>query len=133
MKVHDVKCWPVPFTDLKDGIKLAEYRLNDRNYEVGDIFLAREWDPYGVCRCEGNGLKATEDVVPPGYRPGEPHQAKNCERYTGDVWLGQICHVEDGVVSEEAGSPTLVPDGFVVLSLLAIALPLDQIAAEPAR
>ena len=45
MANHDLKCWPAPFQALYDELKTFEWRLNDRDYEVGDILLLREWDP----------------------------------------------------------------------------------------
>jgi ParB family chromosome partitioning protein len=45
MTTHNLKCWPRPFQALHDGVKTFEWRLNDRDYEVGDILHLCEWDP----------------------------------------------------------------------------------------
>jgi hypothetical protein len=45
MKRHEVKIWPENFTPLDHGEKTAEYRKDDRGYAVGDIVVAKEWDP----------------------------------------------------------------------------------------
>jgi hypothetical protein len=45
MKLHELKCWSEPFNEIVNGMKKFEYRLNDRNYEVGDILYLREWIP----------------------------------------------------------------------------------------
>ncbi len=42
---HSIKCWPEPFGEMLAGRKTAEFRLNDRNYQVGDRLLIREWCP----------------------------------------------------------------------------------------
>lgn len=42
--IHDLKCWPEFFQDVKDGTKTFELRKNDRNYQVRDILHLREWD-----------------------------------------------------------------------------------------
>lgn len=42
---HEVKCWPEFWSDLKIGKKTFECRRNDRNYQVGDELVEREWDP----------------------------------------------------------------------------------------
>jgi hypothetical protein len=42
---HDLKCWPVFFEKILTGEKRHEIRLNDRNFQVGDILQLREWDP----------------------------------------------------------------------------------------
>jgi hypothetical protein len=42
---HHLKCWPGPFTDIRTGIKTFEYRLNDRDYKVGDVLILKEWTP----------------------------------------------------------------------------------------
>lgn len=45
MAIHDLKTWPEHFRDVRAGIKTAELRLNDRNYQPGDILVLREYDP----------------------------------------------------------------------------------------
>lgn len=40
---HDLKILPKYFTDVISGKKKFELRLNDRDFQVGDIFIMREW------------------------------------------------------------------------------------------
>lgn len=42
---HHIKCWPGVFEEMRAGRKVAEYRLNDRDYKAGDTLLIREWCP----------------------------------------------------------------------------------------
>jgi sRNA-binding regulator protein Hfq len=44
-KTHDIKAWPKPFQEMREGRKTAEFRINDRNYSVGDNLHVREWSP----------------------------------------------------------------------------------------
>jgi len=44
MKKHILKTWKPYFEDTLNGIKTFEYRLNDRDYQVGDILVLREVD-----------------------------------------------------------------------------------------
>lgn len=44
-KIHTLKCWPEVFKVSKKRVKTAEYRLNDRDYQVGDVLVQQEWDP----------------------------------------------------------------------------------------
>jgi hypothetical protein len=44
MKKHTLKCWPVFFAPILTGEKPFEIRLNDRDYEVGDILRLEEWE-----------------------------------------------------------------------------------------
>lgn len=46
MKTHEVKVWPLPFAATVAGDKNWEFRVNDRNYQIGDEFLGREWEPH---------------------------------------------------------------------------------------
>lgn len=43
--IHDLKILPEHFRDVRAGIKTAELRLNDRNFQPGDVLVLREWSP----------------------------------------------------------------------------------------
>jgi hypothetical protein len=45
MATHELKTWPGPFHALRERLKRFEWRLNDRDYAVGDVLSLREWDP----------------------------------------------------------------------------------------
>jgi len=45
VKVHDLKCWPREFRHVRDGLKPFEVRLNDRNFQEGDVVILREFVP----------------------------------------------------------------------------------------
>jgi len=53
---HELKTWPGVFLDTLAGIKLFEIRVNDRDFNVGDILCLREWSPsaqeYTGASCE---------------------------------------------------------------------------------
>lgn len=53
--VHELKCWPSPFQAMLDGIKTFEFRKADRDYEVGNYLLLREWLPYSENNESGKG------------------------------------------------------------------------------
>lgn len=44
-KTHNLKIWPEYFAAVRDGLKRAELRWNDREYQAGDILDLCEWDP----------------------------------------------------------------------------------------
>jgi hypothetical protein len=41
---HELKTWHIYFQAIWDGLRLFEYRKNDRDYRVGDILWLREFD-----------------------------------------------------------------------------------------
>jgi hypothetical protein len=45
VKIHELKTWPVYFEAMRAGYKTFEYRLNDRDFQPGDILALREYTP----------------------------------------------------------------------------------------
>jgi hypothetical protein len=45
MKTHELKSWPEFFADILSGRMRFELRRNDRDYQVGDELVLREWEP----------------------------------------------------------------------------------------
>ena len=45
MRTHTLKTWPEPFAKIVEGVKRAEFRRLDREFEVGDTLLLQEFDP----------------------------------------------------------------------------------------
>lgn len=44
-QTHVLKCWPAPWEAMRVGRKTFEYRLNDRDYQVGDVLVLQEYNP----------------------------------------------------------------------------------------
>lgn len=45
MKIHELKILPQYFVDVKSGKRTFELRKNDRDFEVGDILMLKEFNP----------------------------------------------------------------------------------------
>jgi hypothetical protein len=43
MRVHELKTIPVMLEQIWTGMKTAELRKNDRDYQTGDFLWLREW------------------------------------------------------------------------------------------
>lgn len=43
MKIHDLKCEPIPFFAVFEEKKRAEFRRNDRGFAVGDHIVLKEF------------------------------------------------------------------------------------------
>lgn len=41
---HEIRCWPEYYEALLSHIKEFEVRINDRDYQVGDTLLIKEWN-----------------------------------------------------------------------------------------
>lgn len=54
---HEVKVWPEYFDAIKRGDKTFEIRRNDRDYQVGDTLILKEFDPIKR-QYTGNSIKA---------------------------------------------------------------------------
>ena len=44
IQVHELKTYPHYFEQTIKGNKSFEIRLNDRNFQIGDIVVLKEWD-----------------------------------------------------------------------------------------
>lgn len=43
---HRLKCWPYFFNAILEDRKTFEIRFNDRDFQLGDTLLLREYDPH---------------------------------------------------------------------------------------
>lgn len=62
MTVHELKTWPDYFEAVTRGAKTFEVRVNDRDFELGDFLVLREWDPHD-CDHPGGGPGYTGRVA----------------------------------------------------------------------
>ncbi len=46
MKRHELKTWLEYFELISTGQKTFEVRRNDRDFQVGDLLILREWNQY---------------------------------------------------------------------------------------
>src|SRR4051794_39155317 len=60
MATHELKSWPGQFQAMWTGLKRAEFRRDDRSYQVGDLLELREWDP---SRRQYTGFRLTARVM----------------------------------------------------------------------
>ena len=44
--IHELKCWETPFEASIERLKTAEFRLNDRGFQVNDLIILQEYCPH---------------------------------------------------------------------------------------
>jgi len=44
--IHELKTWPEYYSEVLWGNKKFEVRKNDRKFQVNDVLLVKEYDPY---------------------------------------------------------------------------------------
>ena len=71
-KDHELKTWPRIFRAIKSGLKPWEYRKNDRDFEVGDRLILKEYCPY-QSRYLGEKLQASITFMVKGPEFGIPN------------------------------------------------------------
>lgn len=74
-RIHCVKCWVGVFDDVKAGRKPFEYRLNDRDYQVGDCLILQEYNPE-TDSLTGEAFAVRVTYLLPGGKFGVPE--KHC-------------------------------------------------------
>ena len=58
MREHNLKTWPAQFTEIVRGEKTFEFRRNDRDFELLDILVLREFVPLEGGCYTGNSIRA---------------------------------------------------------------------------
>ena len=48
-KTHELKTWPEYFDAVSKGVKTFEVQFNDRDFQVGDRLLLKEYSPNDKC------------------------------------------------------------------------------------
>lgn len=71
MKTHKVKSHPKPFSQVWDGSKRHEVRINDRGYEQGDGIILEEFNPH-TNQFSGRTIEAVVGNVTQGGNFGLP-------------------------------------------------------------
>lgn len=84
VKYHELKTWSVYWSAINCGAKTAEVRFNDRDYEVGDKLILREWSP-----------------------SRQEYTGRTCRRYITHIMYGRIFGLEDGYVLLSLRLPVL--------------------------
>lgn len=59
-RIHRLKTWPEYFVAIWNGLKPFEIRVNDRDYQVGDLLVLQEWNPN---TSEFTGREVTAPVI----------------------------------------------------------------------
>lgn len=59
-KIHELKIAPVHFNAVRDESKRAEFRLNDRDYQCGDVLRLMEWEPERGYSGESVSVRVTD-------------------------------------------------------------------------
>ena len=87
MTVHELKCWPPQFRAIIDRRKTHETRFTDeRDFEVGDVLMLREFEPDIAEGSEGD-----QDLIAEWVTRGKPG------KYTGAAAEVGVTYVAKGV------------------------------------
>ena len=91
---HELKTWPEFFTETRAGRKKFELRRNDRDFQVGDQLLLKEWNPKVYAR-----LLSLEHEPPSEEALEQFVQAA----YTGRELLVRVDYIMDSWRIDEIG------------------------------
>ncbi len=65
-QLHELEIWASCFEAVEAGAKPFDVRLNDRNFQVGDALLLREYDPAAAAYSGRIALRWASYVLPGG-------------------------------------------------------------------
>ena len=88
MASHELKSWPKFFSPMMDGSKTFEIRNNDRNFQVGDLLILKEFEPCERCLATGRKRWAAWDSEQCGC--DQPHG-----KFTGRYVMVQVRYITD--------------------------------------
>lgn len=71
MKVHELKTHPQYYNAVVSGKKTFEIRENDRDYQVGDLLVLREWNPESEGYTGASELRFVSYVTTYGQPEGQ--------------------------------------------------------------
>jgi ASC-1-like (ASCH) protein len=60
---HELKIHPEHYQEITLGLKKVEVRLNDRNYQEGDILLLNEYNPKAMRYTGNQDIKKVSYVI----------------------------------------------------------------------
>lgn len=100
-RTHGLKTASGPYQDVVAGRKKFEHRIDDRDFQVGDLLQLRE-------------LVAEASIIDPShYNPPQAAPAERDDRYTGEVHVVRVTHILRGEEAERYG----VAKGYSVMSI----------------
>lgn len=105
---HELKTWPEFYRAVQENKKTFELRYDDRNYQVGDELILREFEPCHSCKGKGEVAR---------YGPERPQQCSECwgsgGRYTGLSMIYSVTYV----LKDHPG----IRSGYVIMGLYGLA------------
>lgn len=116
--IHELKTWPEYFRAIRSGEKCFELRFNDRNYQIADELILREFDPCRNCNGKGRAMVTSyvEDKRTPYFsRPVSiEEQCPSCKgsggKYTGECSVHRVTYI----LAAHQG----IRDGYVIMGLV---------------
>lgn len=97
---HELKTWPEFFNETRGGRKRFELRRNDRDFQVGDELLLKEWVPQDI---------------PSSV---DPESAPIFKGYTGHELRVRVDYIMDfNSLDRIMDHPGIVFPGYVIMSI----------------
>lgn len=107
MAEHELKTWTTVYPDIAEGLKSFDIRPNDRDFDVDDVLVLREYDPILGTYTGRSCVRRVTYVLAGGFGLRDGYVAMGVER-CGQCDASTNCLAREHVTSCQSNPETSI-------------------------